>query len=72
MTNEWGNDADRSFSAAWLAGDVSVPVAAYAGAAARPTSRALLNNSARKDYRQHYGFAWAFRRETWGRHRRLA
>jgi hypothetical protein len=67
MRNEWGNDADRSFSAAWAAGDVAVGAADYAppGQAARAPSRALLTNPAQKDWRQHYGYAWAFRRETW-------
>ena len=64
MTNEWGHDVDRSFAAAWMAGDVDVPVDGY-----DPTcygvSRALLANDRAKDYRQHYGFAWAMRRDVW-------
>ena len=63
MRNEWGQDVDRSFSAAWMAGDVDVPEDGYAPG--RGVSRALLANDRAKDYRQHYGFAWAMRRETW-------
>ena len=60
LRNEWGNDADRSFSAAWVAGDIDVPGADYGHC----PSRALLKPG-KKDWRQHYGYAWAFRRETW-------
>jgi hypothetical protein len=63
LRNEWGNDADRSFSAAWLAGDVSGPVEGYG--VGQPQSRALLANKGARDWRQHYGYAWAFRREAW-------
>jgi hypothetical protein len=64
MRNEWGNDADRSFCAAWVAGDVEVPVDGY-GMAKAAYSRALLQTREKKDYRQHYGYAWAMRREAW-------
>jgi hypothetical protein len=60
LPNEWGNDADRSFAAAWAAGDVDMPTGAYG----RGTSRALLKSKV-KDWRQHYGYAWAFRRAAW-------
>jgi hypothetical protein len=62
LRNEWGNDADRSFAAAWQAGDIEVKCDGY-GPDRRP-SRALLKSRV-KDWRQHYGYAWAFRRETW-------
>lgn len=63
LTNEWGNDADRSFAAAWQAGDVEVSGSDYAPS--RQPSRALLANTGKKDWRQHYGYSWAFRRATW-------
>ena len=63
LRNEWGNDVDRSFAAAWLAGDVDEPSPGY-GIGQRQ-SRALLANKTAKDWRQHYGYAWAFRREAW-------
>ena len=63
LRNEWGNDADRSFSAAWIAGDVAMAEADYT----RCPSRALLTrtDATARDRRQHYGYAWAFRREAW-------
>jgi hypothetical protein len=61
MRNEWGNDADRSFSAAWMAGDVSVSAEDYG----QQPSRAMLKNPNKKDARQHYGYAWVIRREAW-------
>jgi hypothetical protein len=64
MRNEWGNDADRSFAAAWLAGDVEIPVDAY-GATQFGVSRAMLKNTGKRDWRQHYGYAWAIRRAAW-------
>jgi len=63
MRNEWGNDADRSFAAAWVAGDVDVPDDAYG--APRGLSRAMLKNRAKKDWRSHFGYAWAIRRAAW-------
>lgn len=63
LPNEWGNIIDRSFAAAWIAGDVDVPVDGYGPS--RQPSRALLVNAKRKDFRQHYGFAWAIRKETY-------
>ena len=53
-TNEHGNDVDRSFSAAWIAGDISLPKD-------MAQSRALLTNTDVKDWRQHYGYSWAIR-----------
>jgi hypothetical protein len=61
MRNEWGNDADRSFCAAWMAGDVEV----YGEDYGKPPSRAMLQNPNKKDFRQHYGYAWCMRREAW-------
>ncbi len=62
VPNEWGNHIDRSFAAAWVAGDVSEPARGYG--VGQPQARTLLTN-AEPDARQHYGYAWAFRRETW-------
>jgi hypothetical protein len=56
--NEWGNDVDRSFCAAWLAGDVR----ACNGAYAPNTTRALLPESKDRDWRQHTGASWVIRR----------
>jgi hypothetical protein len=56
VKNEWGSDVDRSFSAAWLAGDVEMLPEAY--------SRALLANKSEKDWRQHVGYSWAIRRDA--------
>lgn len=64
LTNEWGHDVDRSFCAAWMAGDVDIPHDGY-GPNQNAVSRALLVNRGRKDWRQHYGYAWAMRREAW-------
>lgn len=62
MTNEWGNDADRSFAAAWVAGDVDMAGAENYG---QQPSRAMLRNPGKKDWRQHYGYAWAMTRAAW-------
>ena len=53
-TNEHGKDVDRSFCAAWLAGDVQLP-------ADQRQSRALLTKADISDWRQHYGYSWAIR-----------
>jgi hypothetical protein len=50
ITNEWGKDIDRSFCAAYVAGDAYVP----GDGSYYP-----------KDQRQHYGYAWAMRREAY-------
>lgn len=63
VRNEWGNDVDRSFSAAWLAGDIKDDPGEYQGANVPKQSRALLENKGEIDYRQHYGFSWAMRRK---------
>ncbi len=47
MTNEWGNDVDRSFCSAYHLG-IFDPKLSY-------------GNS---DWRQHFGYAWAIRREA--------
>jgi len=74
MRNEWGNDVDRSFSAAFIAGDVHSPlgdllhegrprrkrhVPAEGYAPAREE-----DDGPQIDYRQHYGYSWAARRST--------
>ncbi len=64
MANEWGNAVDRSFSAAWVAGDVDTVSQAYGFVPGREQSRALLQNRD-ADPRQHYGFAWSARREAY-------
>ncbi|ACB95330.1 hypothetical protein [Beijerinckia indica] len=62
LTNEWGHDIDRSFCAAWLAGDVDMPEEAYGE---KRQSRALLTTGkGKKDWRQHYGYSWAIRRDA--------
>lgn len=61
MTNEWGNDADRSFAAAWVAGDVSMTGENYG----QQPSRAMLVNPGKKDWRSHFGYAWAMQRAAW-------
>ena len=61
MTNEWGHDVDRSFCAAWLAGDIDEPTDGYG----QPQSRALFaRRTGEKDWRQHYGYSWAIRRDA--------
>jgi len=56
MTNEWGNDVDRSFCAAFLAGRFE-PEEPY-----RSVARPLREG---EDWRSHYGYAWAIRREAY-------
>lgn len=58
LRNEWGNDVDRSFCAAWIAGDVSDDTGTYAG------PRSLLPRERQKDYRAHSGYSWAIRRDA--------
>lgn len=70
LTNEWGNDVDRSFCAAWMAGDVDMGEVRedYRGeghTVVRAVSRALLANQGKRDHRQHYGYCWSIRREAW-------
>jgi hypothetical protein len=59
--NEWGNDVDRSFCAAWLAGDIDPLADNYGNLLVQ--SRALLANKSERDWRQHYGYSWAIRLE---------
>jgi hypothetical protein len=61
VANEWGNAVDRSFSAAWVEGQVLDEKGNYGG----HTGRALLKNSETFDCRQHYGYAWGWRREAY-------
>jgi hypothetical protein len=60
----WGNDANRSFAAAWCAGDVEVPVDAY-GHTQLGLSRAMVAHGHKRDWRQHDGYAWGTRRAAW-------
>ncbi len=63
VRNEWGNDVDRSFCAAWLDGDVGAITPDY-GSTAPLQSRALLANKVKRDGRTHFGFSWAMRRDA--------
>ena len=58
MRNEWGNDADRSFSAALVAGEVTDDSGAYL------PPRALLDPAKPRDFRSHSGYSWAIRRSA--------
>lgn len=58
MRNEWGNDADRSFSAAFAAGDVTHDSGAYL------PPRALIDAARKPDARSHSGYSWATRRSA--------
>ena len=57
--NEHKNWVDRSFSAAWLVGDVELGSGPYIP----DFSRAMLLPKD-KDWRSHTGYSWAFRREV--------
>jgi hypothetical protein len=63
IPDESGQLLNRSFCAAWVAGDVKVTANDYG--VGRPTGSWMRNQEAGKDTRQHYGYAWAFRLETW-------
>jgi hypothetical protein len=56
LVNEWGNDVDRSFCAAFLAGRFE-PEEPY-----RCVARPLRDSD---DWRSHYGYAWAIRRDAY-------
>jgi hypothetical protein len=58
--NDWGNEVDRSFCAAWLAGEVDLKAGPYAPSAAR----ALLPTDKQRDWRSHTGFSWFIRKTT--------
>lgn len=60
--DEHGNLMDRSFSAAWIAGDVRCVAEDYG--LGQPSGTWLLNEEV-VDWRQHYGYAWAFRMDVW-------
>jgi hypothetical protein len=65
VTNEWGNDADRSFCAAWLAGHVTADLTeGYHGEGAAFKVSTALKAQGKMDWRQHYGYSWAIRREV--------
>lgn len=57
--NEHGNWVDRSFCAAWLAGDVDVGSGPYA-----PEFSRVMLQPKPKDWRSHTGYSNAFRREV--------
>ena len=54
-------DVDRSFCAAWLAGDIDQINGAYA---TQLQARSLLPKGSKKDPRRHPGYSWAIRREV--------
>ncbi|GBR01215.1 hypothetical protein [Acetobacter oeni] len=62
VPNEWGSTVDRSFCAAWLAGDVNVPTPDYSG---QMTYGWGLDPNRKKDTRAHCGYAWAYRLDVW-------
>ena len=74
MRNEWGNDADRSFSAAFLAGDLPTPAGnvlipeaiAKCGTPVEGYGSGSCEAKAeyKRDHRQHFGYSWAARREV--------
>ena len=73
MRNEWGNDADRSFSAAFLAGDLPTPVgnvlipeAVCKASPVEGYGSGSCGGKAeyKRDFRQHFGYSWAARREV--------
>ncbi|BAK84530.1 hypothetical protein [Komagataeibacter medellinensis] len=53
---------DRSFCAAWAAGDIRVTPNDYG--MGQPTASWMLKGE-RRDWRQHYGYAWAFRADVY-------
>jgi hypothetical protein len=75
--NEWNNSADRSFCAAWQAGDLDDPceigkqIAAGSSSpppsalAARPKSSVFKRPDGKeKDWRAHTGYGWAIRKDV--------
>jgi hypothetical protein len=56
MVNEWGNDVDRGFAAAFVAGRFEP------NDDTRSVARPLKDE---KDWRSHYGYAWAIRRDAY-------
>lgn len=65
--NEWGDDVDRSFCAAWLAGDIEMPAADYGGGplACLTQPRDMFQRHGEAwDGRSHFGYSWAIRAET--------
>jgi hypothetical protein len=59
--NDWDNEVDRAFAAAWLAGEANV---ATEGPYAPPQSKALLPAKERRDWRAHTGYSNLFRAEV--------
>jgi hypothetical protein len=58
--DNWDNEVDRSFSAAWQAGEVGLAEGPY-----QPVvSRALLPDKRKRDWRVHTGYSWAMRRDA--------
>jgi hypothetical protein len=60
VSNDWGNDVDRSFCAAYKNGDIDPGNGPYAP----KMSKALLPKKDKMDYRSHTGYSWAARLET--------
>ena len=58
--NDHGNEVDRSFCAAWHAGEVDIKAGPYAPR----QSRALLPKKDRRDWRSHTGYSSAFRMDV--------
>ncbi|MCE2576008.1 hypothetical protein [Komagataeibacter sp. FNDCR2] len=63
VEDENGRIMDRSFCAAWAAGDIRVTPDDYG--LGRPTAAWMLKSGQRRDWRQHYGYAWAFRADVY-------
>lgn len=51
LANEWGNEVDKSFAAAWVDGDFGVIREGYGHEA--------------RAHRSHFGYAWAIRRDAY-------
>lgn len=60
IPNEWGNWVDRSFCAAWKAGDVEITDGPYA----QPVTKAMIAADRKRDWRQHTGYSWAIRADA--------
>lgn len=63
VEDENGRIMDRSFCAAWAAGDIRVTPNDYG--VGQPTPSWMLKGGQRRDWRQHYGYAWAFRADVY-------
>ncbi|MCW4589715.1 hypothetical protein NO263_03875 [Gluconacetobacter entanii] len=63
VCDEHGRQMDRSFCAAWAAGDIIVTDEDYG--IGQSSAQWLLDPERKRDWRQHYGYAWAFRLDVW-------